>query len=357
MGRESVAIWIMIALISIAPLSSGYYDQPDKKNVKIIHFINGAVGDKSFFDSAVRGIAEAEEDFPLEVTTIEAGYDATLWKRTIEDAASNKDYDIMIAGTTPMLELLEDVAKMHPDKKFIIYDSCVNYTNGSFSNVYSILYRQNEGAYLAGVYAGLMTKSNIIGILGGQNSTIINDFVIGYEQGARSVNPDIDILVLYAESWNDSPKGEALAKDMYAEGADIVFQVAGTTGLGVFQAALNSDKYAIGVDSDQAQLIEKTDIEQAKHIPTSMMKNVDKSLYRALKLYMDSQLPFGRAETLGIKEEAVGLAKSKYYQEITPADVKAKINQTEIDIIDCRIKVETAFKDRENGKGQIFHCF
>ena len=344
MKRKSFAAWTVIALLSIASISGGHSDQTENRDAKVIHFINGAMGDKSFFDSAVRGIAVAEEDFHLNVTTIEGGYDTTLWKQMIEDAAANKDYNIMIAGTTPMRELLEEVAQLHPDKKFIIYDSCVNYTKGSFGNVYSILYRQNEGAYLAGVYAGLMTKSNIIGILGGQNSTTINDFVIGYEQGARSVNPDIDILVAYAESWNDPVKGEAMAKDMYKERADIIFQAAGTTGLGVFQAALNSDKYAIGVDSDQALLIENTDPEQAKHIPTSMMKNVDKSLYRALGLYFEGQLPFGRVETLGIKEEAVGLAKSKYYQEITPEDVKAKINQTEIDIRDGRIKVETALK-------------
>lgn len=343
MRRKSTAVWIIIALISIAQLSSGNSDPNENKNVKVIHFINGAGGDKSFFDSAVRGIAKAEEDFHLDVTTIEAGYDTTLWKRIIEDAAANKDYDIMIVGTAPMLELLEGVAQMHPDKKFIIYDSCVNYTKGNFGNVYSILYRQNEGAYLAGVYAGLLTKSDIIGILGGENSTTINDFVIGYEQGAKSVNPDTDILLAYAQSWNDSAKGEALANDMYKKGADIIFQAAGTTGLGVFQAALHADKYAIGVDSDQALLIENTDPEQAKHIATSMMKNVDKSLYRALGLYIDGQLPFGRAETLGIKDEAVGLAKSKYYQEITPAEIKAKINQAEINIKNGNIKVETAF--------------
>jgi len=344
MKRKSFAAWTVIALLSIASISSGDSDQTENKDVKVIHFINGAMGDKSFFDSAVRGIARAEEDFHLDVTTIEGGYDTTLWKQMIEDAATNKDYDIMIVGTTPMLELLEEVAQMHPDKKFIIYDSCVNYTDSNFGNVYSILYRQNEGAYLAGVYAGLMTKTNKIGILGGQNSTTINDFVIGYEQGARSVKPDLDILVAYAESWNDSAKGEAMARDMYKDGADIIFQAAGTTGLGVFQAALNSDKYAIGVDSDQALLMENTDPEQAKHITTSMMKNVDQSLYRALGLYIDGQLPFGRAETLGIKEGAVGLAKSKYYQQITPEDVKAKINQTEIYIRNGRITVETAFR-------------
>jgi basic membrane protein A len=343
MGQKLFAIGIIV-LLFIVPLSTCYSDQPEKKAVKVIHFINGAQGDKSFFDSAVRGIAEAEADFHLEVTTIEAGYNSSCWKPVLEDAAANNDYDIMIVGTSQMPELLKDVAQMHPDKRFIIYDSSVNYTEGSFSNVYSILYKQNEGAYLAGVYAGLMTKSGIIGILGGQNTTTINDFVIGYEQGARSVRPDLEIMVQYAGSWNDLARGEALAKEMYGKGADIIFQAAGTTGMGVFKAAQQLGKYAIGVDSDQALIIERTDPEQAKHIPTSMMKNVDSSLYRALKLYIDGQLLFGQVETLGIKEGGVGLAKSKHYEEVTPDDIKAKINQTEINIRDGRIKVETAFK-------------
>lgn len=343
MGRKSFAFWI-IALISIAPLSTCYSDQSEKEAVKVIHFINGAQGDKSFFDSAVRGIAEAEANFQLDVTTIEAGYNSSSWKQRLDDAAANKDYDIMIVGTFTMAQLLKDAAQRHPDKKFIIYDSSVDYTEGNLRNVYSILYRQNEGAYLAGVYAGLMTESGTIGILGGQNTTIINDFVIGYEQGARSVRPDIKIIVQYAESWNDSAKGEALAKDMNEEGADIVFQAAGTTGLGVFKAAQQLGEYAIGVDSDQSLIIEMTDSEQARHILTSMTKNVDISLYRALKLYIDGKLPFGRAETLGIKEDGVGLAKSRYYEEFTPADIKAKIDQTQTDIRDGKIIVETAFK-------------
>jgi basic membrane protein A len=158
------------------------------------------------------------------------------------------------------------------------------------------------------------------------------------------VNPKIDVLVRYAESWNDPARGEAIADEMYDEGADIVFQAAGTTGLGVFQAALKSGKYAIGVDSDQAEIIEETDPKQAAQILTSVMKNVDNSLYRALALYVGGGLPFGRAETQGIKEDAVGLAKSRSYQENTPDDIKARINQTEMDIREGRIKVETAFK-------------
>jgi len=333
----------MIIFIFTASLAAGSPNQPEKNAVKVIHFINGAQGDKSFFDSAVRGIAEARRDFNLNVTTIEAGYNSSSWKEKL-DAAANKDYDILIVGTILMPKLLQDVAQRHPDKKFIIYDSSVNYTECNCSNVYSILYKQNEGSYLVGVYAALMTKSGIIGILGGQNETTVNDFVVGYEQGARSARPDIKILVRYAENWSDPAKGELLAKEMYGEGADIIFQVAGTTGMGVFNASQDSGKYAIGVDSDQAMIIEGTDPEQAKHILTSMMKNVNKSIYRALKLYIEDRLPFGQAETLGIKEGGVGIARNKYYDEATPADVKAKINQTEMSIMNGTIRVDTAFK-------------
>lgn len=131
---------------------------------------------------------------------------------------------------------------------------------------------------------------------------------------------------------------------MYDEGADIVFQAAGTTGLGVFKAAQSSGKYAIGVDSDQALIIEKTDPEQASHILTSMMKNVDASLRRALALYVEGELPFGQAETLGVREGGVGLARNRCYEEATPEEVKIAVNQAEEDIGDGRTTVETAFR-------------
>ena len=326
-------------LISIAPSPANAADNA----VKVVHFINGAKGDESFFDSAVRGIEETEADFGIEATTIEAGYNSSTWGEQLE-AAAGDDYDVLIVGSALMRDLLSEVAEKHPDKRFIIYDSSVDYAEGGYENVYSVLFRQNEGAYLAGVYAGLMTESGTIGLLGGQNSTTINDFVVGYRQGAESVRPNIVVLVRYAETWNDAALGEEMASEMYNEGADIVFQAAGTTGLGVFKAAEASGKYAIGVDSDQALIIEKTDPLQAEHILTSMMKNVDASLYRTLGLYVEGELPFGEAETLGVREGGVGLALNRYYEEATPEDVKAAVNQAEEDIRDGRTTVETAFR-------------
>jgi basic membrane protein A len=335
-----LSVILIIALLFVAPSPA----TADDNTVKVVHFINGAKGDESFFDSAVRGIEEAEADFGIEAATIEACYNSSTWGEQLEEAAAGEDYDVLIVGSALMRELLEGVAPKHPDKRFIIYDSSVDYADGGYDNVYSVLYRQNEGAYLAGVYAGLMTESGTIGLLGGQNSTTINDFVVGYQQGAKSVRPDVVVLVEYAETWNDAARGEEMATVMYNEGADIVFQAAGTTGLGVFRAAEASGKYAIGVDSDQALIIEKTDPEQASHILTSMMKNVAASLYQALGMYVEGELPFGEAETLGIREGGVGLARNRYYEEATPEDVKIAVNQGEEDIRDGRITVETAFR-------------
>lgn len=206
-------------------------------------------------------------------------------------------------------------------------------------------YKQNEGSYLAGLYAGLMSQSKIVGVIGGQDIPVINDFIVGYKQGAKDAGvPEQNVIVQYAGGWNDPAKGKEIALAMYQQGADIVFNVAGGTGVGIFQAAQEVNKYAIGVDSDQALIIETTNPEQAKHILTSMMKNVDNSLYRAIKLYLEGKLPFGQAEALGIAEGGVGLAKNKYYEEMTPADVKAKIDQAEKDILEGKIVVDTVFK-------------
>jgi basic membrane protein A len=130
---------------------------------------------------------------------------------------------------------------------------------------------------------------------------------------------------------------------MYEQGADIVFNVAAGTGEGIFEAAKEKGRYAIGVDSDQATIIKDTDPTKAQRILTSMMKNVDNSLFRALKLHLEGTLPYGKAEDLGIAEGGVGLAKNEFYDKSTPADVKAAIEAAEKDILAGKIKVETAF--------------
>jgi len=152
-----------------------------------------------------------------------------------------------------------------------------------------------------------------------------------------------NVLIQYAGSWTDPAKGKELALTMYQQGADIVFQVAGGTGEGVFYAAEEAGKWAIGVDSDQALIIEETNPEQAKVILTSMLKNVDKSMYRALKMYKEGTLPWGTNERLGIAEEGVGLALNKYYEEYTPPEIKEKMAEVIEKVTSGEIEVETVF--------------
>ncbi|MBC7233875.1 MAG: BMP family ABC transporter substrate-binding protein [Chloroflexi bacterium] len=352
--RKTVYILLVLALLATAVAACGApkaTPTPEKKALKVVLLINGVLGDKSFFDSAQRGIDRAVKELGIQAKTIEAGTDPARWEAALEDAAATEDYDILICGTWQMNDYLGKVAPKYPDKKFFIFDTSVDYSKGNLGNVYSVLYKQNEGSYLAGVYAAMMTQKplpgmndkKVIGVIGGMDIPVINDFIVGYKQGARDVDPETQVIVQYSGGWNDPAKGKEITLAMYEQGADIVFNVAGGTGMGIFEAAEEQNRYAIGVDSDQAIIVKDTDPQQAERILTSMLKNVDNSLFRALKLHLEGKLVYGQAEYLGIAEGGVGLAKNEYYEKYTPTDVKARVEQAEKDILEGKIKVDTAF--------------
>lgn len=350
MKKLSVLLAIVMiaafALSSCKPAAATEEAAPETAKLTVINLINGVTGDKSFFDSSVRGMDRAVTDFGIEVKTIEAGIDPAKWQPALEDAAANEEYDVLIVGTYQMGEFLQIVAPKYPDKKFIIYDMAVDYTACECDNVYSITYKQNEGSYLAGLYAGMMSETGMIGAVGGQDIPVINDFIVGYKQGAVAAGLDeANIIVQYAGSWNDPAKGKELALAMYQQGADIVFNVAGGTGVGIFQAAQEMGKWAIGVDSDQATIMADTNPEQAAVILTSMMKNVDNSLYRAMELHLAGTLPYGTAESLGLAEGGIGLAINQYYNDATSQEIKDAVAQAMQDIIDGKITVDTAFSE------------
>ena len=322
----------------------------EEPKLKIVNYVNGTLGDKSFFDSANRGIEMIKKDFNVEAKTIEGGYDPAKWEPDLEQLAQ-MDWDIIIVGTWQLSGAIEKLAPKYPDKKFIIYDTSVDYSKGNLNNVYSILYKQNEGSFLVGALAALITTSNleyanpekVIGFLGGMDIPVINDFKIGYEEGAHYIDPEVKVLVSYAGSFSDPAKGKELVLAQYDQGADIAFNVAGETGLGLLDAAKEKKRYAIGVDSDQYLLYKDSDPEKASFIITSMLKNVDKSLYRAIKLYLEGKLEFGKAEALGIKEDGVGIADNENFKKLVPQEFVEKIKEIEKKILNGEIKVDTAF--------------
>jgi len=323
--------------------------------VKAVLLVNGTLGDKSFFDSAARGMKMIEEQLGVETKIIEMGYNPSEWGPTLEDISDLGEYDIIIVGTWQMVELVERVAPMYPDTTYIIFDTAVDYSKGDLDNVYSILYKQNEGSFLAGAMAAMVSTSDkfkyslpdkkIIGFLGGMDIPVINDFLVGYIEGALYIDPDIKVAISYVGAWNDPAKGKEFTLSMYRQGADVVFAVAGETGNGVLAAAKEMDRWAIGVDSDMQLLYEEKDMDIVKHTLSSMLKNVDYSLLRAVKLYLEGKLPVGQVEALGLKERGVGLADNPYFREIMEADpwILVKLRELELAIIRGDIKVTSAY--------------
>ncbi len=353
--KKVVLVLFLLVAVFMLSFTAIAQDEP----LKVVLVVNGVLGDKSFFDSAQRGLDLIADEYDVETDTVELGIDPANWETGLLDVMSDSDsYDILITGTFQMIDFLAAHAHEYPDKYYMFFDAPMPYDNPDVciegcSNVYSITYAQNEGSFLAGVYAGAITQSGIdgvndsaiIGAIGGQQIPVIDDFIVGYEQGACLVNADSQIVVQYAGGWNDPARGKEITLAMYEQDADIVFQIAGGTGVGVFEAAEEQEHYAIGVDSDQATIVAETDPDQAARILTSMMKNVDNSLFRAMTMHIDGELEYGAAENLGIAEGGVGLAVNEFYDDATPDEVKDIVAAFETAVIDGEIEVISVFAE------------
>ena len=313
----------------------------NKPNVAIL--LNGTLGDKAFYDSAANGGKMMQEELGLNVKTVEMTYDETKWMPTLIDFSEDKDTDIIIVGTWQMNEKLQEVAPQYPDKKYIIFDSAVDYTKEGMENIYSIEYKQNECSFLAGAAAAMSTKTGTLGFVGGMENYVVNDFLVGYVQVAKYVKDNIKINIGYVGNFNDTAKAKELTLAQINQNADIVYQVASTAGLGVIDGVTEKDKLAIGVDSDQAEAFMETDKEKAEHILTSALKRVDLSLFRAIKLETEGKLAWGTREVLGIKEGAVGIAQNSIYDSLASDETKKTVAELEEKITSGEIEVDTAF--------------
>ncbi|WP_343185161.1 BMP family ABC transporter substrate-binding protein [Anoxynatronum sibiricum] len=331
------------------PAEPGAPAEPSEDALKVVLLLNGTLGDRSFFDSAHAGVQMIEQQFGAEVRTIEMSYDQTRWEPTLWEV-SEQDWDIIILGTWQMTEYLEEIAQEFPDNRYIIFDTSVDYSVGDLSNVYSILYKQNEGSFLAGALAAKVTTSDmelsndrkLIGFLGGMDIPVINDFLVGYIEGALYVDEDVSVYVSYIGSFDDSASGKENALAQYNAGVDIGFNVAGQAGLGQLDAAQEVNRYAIGVDSDQAMVFAESDPDKAELVLTSMMKRVDNSLVRAAEMHIAGTLPYGEAEALGLVEEAVGLANNDFFERNVPAEIRAELEELAEMIINGDITVSSA---------------
>ena len=226
---------------------------------------------------------------------------------------------------------IEKVAKEFPKVNFAIIDSVVK-----LPNVESIVFKEHEGSFLVGMMAALASKSGKVGFVGGMDIPLIRKFQCGYEQGAKYANPKVEVTSAMTgttpAAWSDPSRGGELAKAQFAKGVDVVFAAAGGTGVGVYQAAKDAGKLAIGVDSNQNHL-------QPGTMLTSMVKRVDVAVLNAAKN------PTPGVTSLGLKEGGVDYALDEYNAKLVSADMKAKVEAAKADIIAGKIKVADYMAD------------
>ena len=247
---------------------AGFAGRSAAAGISISAPLSGQLGDKSFMDSANEGLQRAVKELGVTMRVVEAGADdAPAWERNLTEASASGAYNLIVTGGTVMASTLERVAAEFPDQKYLIFNS------GSVGpNVTGIAYKQNEGAFLVGALAGLVTTnaavfprakgSKKIGLVGGMDIPVIRDFAVGYEQGAKSIDPAITVDLRFIGDFESAQGAYDLTTAIYNAGADIVYQVAGAAGLGVLQAGNDSGRYAIGTDSDQNGLHPELDAGQ-----------------------------------------------------------------------------------------------
>ncbi len=310
---------------------------------KAILIVNGNLGDLGFFDSANRGMQRIKEELGIEVQVIETGDDEAKWEPALADAA-DEDAKWIIAVSPSMVEPIQKLAPEYPDKKFLLIDNTVDFEADDLSNVYCATFKQNEGSFLAGVAAGLsVDQGGTIGFIGGMDIPPINDFLVGYIEGAQSVNPDVKVISTYTGDYYDPAKGKEHGIVQFDQGAEVIFAAAGPAGLGAIEASVEKDKKMIGVDSDQAAAYaENGDTSTAEHIVTSMVKNVGDAIFRAIEQDLKGELAWGTAESLGIAEDGVGLAKNDIYESSFTDEQKAKIEEMQEKVVAGDIQVSSA---------------
>lgn len=334
--------------------------------LRVALFVNGSLGDKSFYDSADRGLKQAKQQLGLRSRVIEAGLDPTRWEPAFVDLVEGGGFDVVITGGFAMVDLVQRVAPRFPALRFIVFDASVDYRRCACGNVHSLLFRQNEGAYLAGWLAARigsaamrsittdpaaqamvqpLSKGPLLGVVGAMQVPVIDDFIIGFGAGARAAHPGAQVQRQYVNSFTDPATAKEIAKALYGQGAALVFHAAAGSGQGVIEAAAEAGRPTIGVDSDQYALFQAANPERARVIVTSVLKNVDAALLRALQQHFAGRLAYGQAESLGLREGGVSLARGSPAMETLPPTWLAELARLQQHVVDGSVVVPSAFKN------------
>ncbi|MBX7146794.1 MAG: BMP family ABC transporter substrate-binding protein [Alphaproteobacteria bacterium] len=316
-----------LGFISILFISLTFQARAEGFNPAII-FDMGGKFDKAFNEAAYNGAEKFKKETGISYKEFEITNESQR-EQALRTLAKRGANIIVIAGFAAKSPL-EKVAKEFPKVKFTLIDAELD-----MPNVQSIIFKEHEGSFLVGALAAMTSKTNKIGFVGGMDIPLIRNFACGYTQGAKYANSKTEVMEnmvgTTSAAWNDPPRGAELAKSQFDRGADIVYAAAGATGLGVYQAANDSKKFAIGVDQNQNYLHPGTML-------TSMIKHVDVATYNAFISAQKNEWKPG-IYVLGLKENGVDWALDEYNKNLISKETEEKINQIRQDIINGKISV------------------
>ncbi|MDJ0388316.1 BMP family ABC transporter substrate-binding protein [Roseomonas sp. E05] len=299
-----------------------------------IVFDMGGKFDKSFNEGVHRGAEAFSKESGIQVREFEPQND-TQREQALRNFSRRGQSPIIAVGFN-QASAVKAVAGEFPKVNFVIIDAVVE-----APNVESVLFREEQGSYLAGMLAAMKSATGKVGFVGGMDVPLIRKFACGYVQGARAVNPKIEVLQNMTGStpsaWNDPVRGAELTRSQIERGADVVFHAAGATGIGVLQAAADAGKFGIGVDSNQNHL-------HPGHVLTSMVKQLDVATRTTLQAARAGTWKPG-TQVLGLAEDGVGLAFDENNAPLITAEMRSRIDQAKADIVAGGITVHDYMSD------------
>lgn len=332
---------------SKAPVAESNAPAPESKAPETtekgkIAYIVGNLGDKSFNDSGERGMETLRSE-GWDVKTIETGdsSNADKYNDFIRDAI-DQGYEYLVASSTYTDNFLA-IAPEYPDNKFLVFDDSPDLTG--HDNVSYIAYAQNEGSYLVGMMAAGMSQTGTVAVNVGMENPVINDFVTGFIEGVKAKDPDCKVVTAACGSWSDPVIMKTLCLDQQRNNnADVFYQVAGGSGDGLFEAAMETGTWAIGVDSDQYQTYkDSANPEKADVILTSMLKEVGNSFIAFFHTVEDGTAEWGKGVTLGLADNAVGYVDNAFFQEKVPQDLRDEMAGVAEKVKSGELKIKSYF--------------
>jgi basic membrane protein A len=307
--------------------------EPDRQgSLRVgIVFDLGGKDDRSFNAMAWQGVLRAREDLGITVRDAEPGDPASL--EPAMRAFAERGYDLIVGVGFAQGPLVDAVARDYPDLRFAIVDTVVTQPN-----VASLVFREHEGSFLVGMIAAGTSDTGRIGFVGGMDIPLIHKFAMGYAEGARYVNPRVAIYENYCgvtdTAWNDPTRAKELAQAQYDRGADVIFQAAGNSGMGVFDAAAERGRLAIGTDANQNWV-------KPGNILTSMLKRVDVAVFDTIRAAVEGRFS-GGVHVYGLANDGVGYALDEYNRNLVDPALLERVEVARQSIIAGALEITDA---------------